>query len=40
MGSFGAAKVGCQHCENVGIKLKWLAELVRVAVMLFAMVAT
>ena len=40
MGSFGTAMVGCQNCENMGIKLKWFIELVRVVIISFTIVAT
>ena len=40
MESFGAAKVGYQNFENMGIKLKWLIKFIRMMVMLFAIVAT
>ena len=40
MGSFGTAMVGCQNCENMGIKLKWFIEVVMVVVMLLTIVVT
>ena len=31
--------VGCQNCENIGIKLKWFIVFVKVMVMSFTIVA-
>ena len=39
MGSFEAAIVNCQNCENMKIKLKWFIEFVRMVVMSFTIVA-
>ena len=38
MKSFGATMVGCQNCENIGIKLKWFIEFIKVVVMSFIIV--